>query len=68
MRGAKVPQLDAMKRKKPITQPDIIQIILSRTRAKNLLEHAKLAVEIAIEQDEQAAINALASVVDAPLE
>ena len=35
-----------------------------RTRAKDLLEHAKRAVEIAIEQDEQAAINALKSVVD----
>ena len=38
-----------------------------RKRAKDLLEHAKRAVEIAIEQDEQAAINRLASVVDLPL-
>ena len=33
-----------------------------RNRAKDLLEHAKRAVEIAIEQDEQAAINWLESV------
>ena len=33
-----------------------------RTRAKDLLEHAKRAVEIAIEQDEQAALDWLASV------
>ncbi|MCY3743565.1 MAG: hypothetical protein OXH00_21335 [Candidatus Poribacteria bacterium] len=33
-----------------------------RNRAKDLLEHAKRAVEIAIEQDEQAAINWLKSV------
>ena len=38
-----------------------------REQAKNLLEHAKRAVEIAIEQDEQAAIDWLESVVDAPL-
>ena len=57
MRGAKVPQLDAIKRKEPMTQPDIIQTILSHKRAKDLLEHAKRAVEIAIEQDEQAAID-----------
>ena len=38
-----------------------------REQAKNLLEHAKRAVEIAIEQDEQTAINWLESVVDAPL-
>ena len=35
-----------------------------RKRAKDLLEHAKSAVEIAIEQDEQVAINWLESVVD----
>ena len=38
-----------------------------RKRAKDLLEHAKHAVEIAIEQDEQAAINWLESVVGTPL-
>ena len=38
-----------------------------RKHAKDLLEHAKRAVEIAIEQDEQAAINSLKSVVDMPL-
>ena len=36
-------------------------------RAKDLLEYAKRAVEIAIEQDEQAAINWLESVADTPL-
>ncbi len=36
-----------------------------RKRAKDLLEHAKRAVEIAIEQDEQAAINWLESVSEA---
>ena len=45
-----------------MTQPDIVQIILSRNRVKDLLEHAKRAVEIAIEQDEQAAINWLDSI------
>ena len=34
----------------------------ARTHAKDLLEHAKRAVEIAIEQDEQAAIDWLNSV------
>jgi len=38
-----------------------------RKHAKDLLEHAKCAVEIAIEQDEQEAINWLKSVVDMPL-
>ena len=37
-----------------------------RDRAKNLLEHAKRAVEIAIKQNEQAAINSLESVVGTP--
>ena len=37
-----------------------------RNRAKNLLEHAKRAVEIAIKQNEQAAINSLESVVGTP--
>ena len=38
-----------------------------RNHAEDLLEHAKRAVEVAIEQDEQAAIDWLESVVDAPL-
>ena len=38
-----------------------------RKRAKDLLEHAKRAVEIAIKQDEQAAISWLESVADTPL-
>ena len=37
-----------------------------RDRAKDLLEHAKHAVEIAIKEDEQAAIDSLVSVVDPP--
>ena len=44
------------------TQPVLIQIILSRNRTKDLLEHAKCTVEIPIEQDEQAAIDWLESV------
>ena len=47
-------------------QTEIEQKVLEsfnlRTRAKDLLEHAKRAVEIAIEQDEQAAIDWLESV------
>ena len=62
MRGSQVPQLGAIKRKEPMTQPDIIQSIRSRNRAKDVLEHAKRAVERAIEQDEQAAIDWLDSV------
>ena len=37
-----------------------------RKQAKDLLEHAKHAVEIAIEQDEQTAINWLESVLQSP--
>ena len=40
----------------------VIESFNLRTRAKDLLEHAKRAVEIAIEQDEQAAIDWLESV------
>ncbi len=47
-------------------QAEIEQKVLEsfnlRKRAKDLLEHAKRAVEIAIEQDEQAAIDWLESV------
>lgn len=43
-------------------QPDIIQTILSHNHAKDLLEPAKRAVEISIEQNEQAAIEGLESV------
>lgn len=45
----------------------IIESFNLRAQAKDLLEHAKRAVEIAIEQDEQAAIEWLESVVDVPL-
>ena len=41
----------------------VIESFNLRNRAKDLLEHAKRAVEIAIEQDEQAAIDWLESVV-----
>ena len=51
-------------------QAEIEQKVLEsfnlRKRAKDLLEHAKHAVEIAIEQDEQAAISWLESIVDTP--
>ena len=40
----------------------VIESFNLRKQAKNLLEHAKRAVEIAIEQDEQTAINWLESV------
>ncbi len=50
-------------------QAEIEQKVLEsfnlRKRAKNLLEHAKRAVEIAIEQNEQTAINWLESVLQA---
>ena len=54
----------------PILHPDkqieieqkVIESFNLRTRAKDLLQHAKRAVEIAIEQDEHAAINWLESV------
>ena len=52
-------------------QTDIEQKVIEsfnlRKHAKDLLEHAKHAVEIAIEQDEQAAIDWLESVLDPPL-
>ena len=38
-----------------------------RKHAKDLLEYAKRVVEIAIEQDERAAIDWLGSVLDGPL-
>ena len=62
----------AVPRIKEEKQTEIEQKVLEsfnlRTRAKDLLEHAKHAVEIAIEGDEQAAIDALALVLDVPLE
>ena len=45
----------------------VIESFNGRRLAKDLLEHTKRAVEIAIEQDEQAAIDWLESVVDARL-
>ena len=44
----------------------VIESFNLRKQAKDLLEHAKHAVEIAIEQDEQAAINWLESVSQSP--
>ena len=44
----------------------VIESFNLRRRAKDLLEHAKHAVEIAIEQDEQTAIDWLESVLDTP--
>ena len=43
-------------------QQKVLEAFNGRKRAKDLLEHAKRAVEIAIEQDEQAAIDWLESV------
>jgi len=50
------------KEKQVEIQQKIIKSFSLRRYAKNLLEHAKRAVEIAIEQDEQTAINWLESV------
>ena len=47
-------------------QEKVVESFNLRKHAKDLLEHAKRAVEIAIEQDEQTAINWLESVVDVP--
>ena len=46
----------------------VIESFNGRKQAKDLLEHAKRAVEIAIEQSEQAAIDSLESILDASLE
>ena len=43
-------------------QQKVIESFNGRKHAKDLLEHAKRAVEIAIEQDEQTAINWLEAV------
>ena len=48
-------------------QQKVVESFNLRKRAKDLLEHAKDAVEIAIERDEQTAINWLESAVDVPL-
>ena len=50
------------KEKQTEIQEKVLESFNLRKRAKDLLEHAKRAVEIAIEQDEQAAINWLESV------
>ena len=63
--GIVIPILDQGKQTE--IEQKVIESFNLRKQAKNLLEHAKRAVEIAIEQDEQTAINWLESVVDAPL-
>jgi len=55
-----VPKIKAGKQTE--IEQTVIESFNLRNRAKDLLEHAKHAVEIAIEQDEQAAINWLESV------
>lgn len=63
--GIVIPILDQGKQTE--IEQKVIESFNLRKQAKNLLEHAKRAVEIAIEQDEQTAIDWLESVVDAPL-
>lgn len=53
--------------KQAVIERKILESFNLRTHAKYLLECSKCAVEIAIEQDEQAAINWLESVLDMPL-
>ena len=55
-----VPKIRAEKQTE--IQQKVLESFNGRKHAKDLLEHAKRAVEIAIEQDEQAAINWLESV------
>ena len=61
-----VPKIKAEKQSE--IEQKVLESFNGRKRAKDLLEHAKRAVEIAIEQDEQAAIEWLESVLDAPLQ
>ncbi|MDE0400111.1 MAG: restriction endonuclease subunit S [Candidatus Poribacteria bacterium] len=58
--GTVIPILS--KEKQAEIEQKVIESFSLRRRAKDLLEHAKRAVEIAIEQDEQAAIDWLDSV------
>ena len=58
--GTIIPILE--KEKQAEIEQKVIESFNGRTRAKDLLEHAKRAVEIAIEQNEQAAIEWLESV------
>ena len=55
--GTVIPILPEEKQTK--IQQKVIESFRLRKRAKDILEHAKRAVEIAIEQDEQTAINYL---------
>ena len=54
------------KEKQTEIEQKIIESFNLRKRAKDLLEHAKRAVEIAIEQDEQTAIDWLQSASQLP--
>ena len=54
------------KEKQAEIEQKVTESVNLRKRAKALLEHAKCAVEIAIEQNEQAAISYLESVVETP--
>ena len=60
VRGTVIPILE--KEKQAEIEQKVIESFNGRTRAKDLLEHAKRAVKIAIEQDEQTAIDWLESV------
>ena len=62
--GTVVPLLHQEKQTK--IEQKVIESFNLRRRAKDLLDHAKHAVEIAIEQDEQAAIDWLESALDTP--
>ena len=59
-----VPKIRAEKQAE--IEQKVIESFNLRKQAKNLLEHAKRAIEIAIEQDEQTAINWLESVSQSP--
>ena len=60
-----VPKIEAEKQAE--IEQKVLESFNGRKRAKDLLEYAKRAVEIAIEQNEQAAIDWLASILDAPM-
>ena len=59
-----VPKIRAEKQTE--IQQKVLESFSLRDQAKHLLEHAKRAVEIAIEQDEQAAIDWLESISQLP--
>ena len=63
--GTVIPILE--KEKQVVIEQKVLESFNLRKHAKDLLEHAKRAVEIAIEQGEQSAIDWLKSVVDPPM-